>query len=55
MVNNPLEPGAGFATETNKVKIIYSSGDIEDIPLKDKRLVARDILDRIVMLKQRLN
>lgn len=55
VVNNPLEPGAGFATETNKVKIIYSSGDIEDIPLKDKRLVARDILDRIVMLKQRLN
>lgn len=51
IVNNPLEQGAGFATETNKVTIITRDGNVEDLPLASKNEVAREIWDRIVALQ----
>jgi phosphopantothenoylcysteine decarboxylase/phosphopantothenate--cysteine ligase len=52
VLNNPKEPGAGFGTDTNKVKFIFTQDKIEDIPLMDKRLVAYEILKRIVSLRK---
>lgn len=51
VLNNPKEPGAGFEADTNKVKFIFAQDKIEDIPLQDKRLVAHEILQRIVSLR----
>jgi phosphopantothenoylcysteine decarboxylase/phosphopantothenate--cysteine ligase len=43
--NNILEPGAGFAAETNHVYVATWYGDITEIPKMSKRLVARRLLD----------
>ncbi|HQE67427.1 MAG TPA: bifunctional phosphopantothenoylcysteine decarboxylase/phosphopantothenate--cysteine ligase CoaBC [Bacillota bacterium] len=50
--NDLNEAGAGFAAETNAVKLIDREGDIENIPLKMKDEIADIILDRIVNLKR---
>ncbi len=50
VVNNPKEPGAGFATDTNRVTIIHSSGWKEDLPLMPKESVAHHIWDRAMHL-----
>jgi phosphopantothenoylcysteine decarboxylase/phosphopantothenate--cysteine ligase len=41
-------PGSGFQHDTNIVKIIDKSGNIEELPLMDKKDVADRILDRIL-------
>ena len=45
VLNSPNEPGAGFMTDTNRVTIIDRDGASREYELKDKRLVARDIID----------
>ena len=50
--NDLNEAGAGFAAETNAVKLIDREGNIENIPLKMKDEIADIILDRIVNLKR---
>ncbi|MBF0476636.1 MAG: bifunctional phosphopantothenoylcysteine decarboxylase/phosphopantothenate--cysteine ligase CoaBC, partial [Deltaproteobacteria bacterium] len=50
VANDVSRPGAGFAVDTNIVKLLYPNGRIDDIPLKSKEDVARDIWDRIVEL-----
>ncbi len=45
VLNSPNEPGAGFMTDTNHVTIIERAGGCREYGLKDKRLVARDIID----------
>ncbi|MDZ7261862.1 MAG: bifunctional phosphopantothenoylcysteine decarboxylase/phosphopantothenate--cysteine ligase CoaBC [candidate division KSB1 bacterium] len=45
--NNPLEQGAGFGWDTNKVTLIDRWGTSEDLPLMSKRQVAERILDKI--------
>jgi phosphopantothenoylcysteine decarboxylase/phosphopantothenate--cysteine ligase len=47
VVNDALEPGAGFEIETNRVTIISREGDETDVPLQDKRGVADAILDAV--------
>ncbi|MCM1029402.1 MAG: bifunctional phosphopantothenoylcysteine decarboxylase/phosphopantothenate--cysteine ligase CoaBC [Pseudoflavonifractor sp.] len=48
VVNSLADPGAGFATDTNKVTIISRlSPEPHQFPLKSKREVARDIFDLI--------
>jgi phosphopantothenoylcysteine decarboxylase/phosphopantothenate--cysteine ligase len=47
VVNDALEPGAGFETETNRVTLISREGDETDVPLQDKRGVAEAILDAV--------
>ncbi len=46
VVNDATEPGAGFATETNRVTLIDRDGGTEDLALMSKRDVADILLDR---------
>ncbi|MCD6487449.1 MAG: bifunctional phosphopantothenoylcysteine decarboxylase/phosphopantothenate--cysteine ligase CoaBC [Syntrophobacterales bacterium] len=49
IVANELgRPGSGFQHDTNIVKIIDKSGNIEELPLMDKKDVADRILDRVL-------
>ncbi|MEA4848615.1 MAG: bifunctional phosphopantothenoylcysteine decarboxylase/phosphopantothenate--cysteine ligase CoaBC [Clostridiaceae bacterium] len=50
--NDLNEAGAGFAADTNAVKLIDREGNIESIPLKTKHEVADIILDRIRDIKR---
>lgn len=52
VANDLNEAGAGFAADTNVVKLIYGEGNIESIPLKKKHEVADIILDRIRDIKR---
>ena len=52
VANDLNEAGAGFAADTNVVKIIDREGNIESIPLKKKHEVADIILDRIRAIKR---
>ncbi|KJR96270.1 MAG: phosphopantothenoylcysteine decarboxylase [Peptococcaceae bacterium BRH_c4a] len=52
VANDVTEPGAGFGTDTNIVKLIYSGGRAEDLPLMEKSLVAHRILDAVLEIRQ---
>jgi phosphopantothenoylcysteine decarboxylase/phosphopantothenate--cysteine ligase len=47
VANDITVPGAGFAEETNIVKILDREGGSVDLPLMDKMDVAARILDRV--------
>lgn len=48
VVNSLADAGAGFGTDTNKIKIIYADGRSDStFPLKSKPEVAADILDAL--------
>ncbi len=47
VLNSLQDEGAGFGGDTNKVTIFSCTGQREAFPLKDKRLVAQDILNFI--------
>ncbi len=47
VVNDALEPGAGFEVDTNRVVILDRDGTRRDVPLASKREVADAILDAI--------
>ncbi len=47
VANDVSRKDAGFDTDTNIVKIIYSDGQIEDLALMTKDEVADLVLDRI--------
>lgn len=48
VANDVTKPGAGFNTATNLVKIISRGGEIEELPLMEKREVAKRIFDHIL-------
>ena len=50
VVNDVTQPGAGFGSDTNQVKIIYPSGQVKDLPLMTKEEVSQLILDEVVRL-----
>lgn len=50
VANDLTQTGSGFASETNRVKIIGPGEDTEDLPLMSKAKVAEHILERIVKL-----
>jgi len=50
VANDITQPGAGFAAETNIVKILDREGGSEDLPRMDKMDVAHRILDRVAEL-----
>ena len=52
VANDVSRTDAGFATDTNQVKIIYADGKIEDSPLLTKDEVAHLILDRAIGMKK---
>ncbi len=39
---------SGFKSDTNKVKLFFKNGEVQDLPLMDKFQVAHNILDAIV-------
>jgi phosphopantothenoylcysteine decarboxylase/phosphopantothenate--cysteine ligase len=50
VVNDVTKPGVGFGTDTNQVRILYSSGEEKDLPLMSKEEVSRLILDDVARL-----
>ncbi len=50
VANDVLEPGAGFAVETNRVTLIAADAAPESWPLMSKREVAERLLDRVAAL-----
>jgi phosphopantothenoylcysteine decarboxylase/phosphopantothenate--cysteine ligase len=53
VVNDVTQPGAGFSSDTNQVKIIYPSGKARDLPLMSKEEVSQVILNEVVGLLER--
>ncbi len=47
VLNSLKDKGAGFNTDTNKVKFIHKDGTVKDFELKMKTEVAQDIVDEI--------
>jgi phosphopantothenoylcysteine decarboxylase/phosphopantothenate--cysteine ligase len=47
VVNDALEPGAGFAVDTNRVALLERDGTARILPLQTKRAVADAILDAV--------
>ncbi|HXE56895.1 MAG TPA: bifunctional phosphopantothenoylcysteine decarboxylase/phosphopantothenate--cysteine ligase CoaBC [Gemmatimonadales bacterium] len=47
VVNDALEPGAGFEVDTNRVALIDRDGCIRLLPLRSKREIAAAILDAV--------
>lgn len=48
--NDILSPDAGFAADTNRIVLIDSNGQVEELPLMSKYEVADAILDKILPL-----
>jgi phosphopantothenoylcysteine decarboxylase/phosphopantothenate--cysteine ligase len=53
VANDVGAPGAGFEHDTNAVTLIGADGEVQDVPLIDKREVARVILDAVVARRNR--
>jgi phosphopantothenoylcysteine decarboxylase / phosphopantothenate---cysteine ligase len=49
--NDVSAPGAGFEHDTNEVILLRADGSVQDVPLSDKREVARAVLDAVVSLR----
>jgi phosphopantothenoylcysteine decarboxylase/phosphopantothenate--cysteine ligase len=47
VVNDALEPGAGFDHDTNRVALLGRDGSLSILPLQSKRDVAEAILDAV--------
>lgn len=50
VLNSLREQGAGFRYDTNKISIIDKEGVVVHFPLKEKRQVASDIVDKLATL-----
>ncbi len=51
VANDVSAPGAGFEHDTNQVLLLAADGAVQDVPLADKREVARAVLDAVVGLR----
>ncbi len=51
VANDLTEPGAGFRTDTNIIRIMDREGAVETFPLMDKQEVAGVILDRVKKIR----
>jgi phosphopantothenoylcysteine decarboxylase/phosphopantothenate--cysteine ligase len=54
VANDVSAPGVGFEHDTNAVKILGADGSTQDVPLADKRAIARAILDRVSTTRSNL-
>ena len=50
VLNSLNDSGAGFKSETNKIKILFKDGKIKTFELKTKKEVAKDIINEIIQL-----
>jgi phosphopantothenoylcysteine decarboxylase / phosphopantothenate---cysteine ligase len=46
--NDVTAPDAGFGVDTNRITILYPTGEPEELPLMSKSAVAHEILTRVV-------
>ena len=53
VANDVGAPGVGFEHDTNAVSIIEATGAREDVPLTDKRAIARAVLDAVLRHRSR--
>jgi phosphopantothenoylcysteine decarboxylase / phosphopantothenate---cysteine ligase len=51
VANDVAAPGVGFEHDTNAVMILGADGRREDVPLSDKRAVARAVLDAVLDIR----
>jgi phosphopantothenoylcysteine decarboxylase/phosphopantothenate--cysteine ligase len=51
VANDVAAPGVGFEHDTNAVVLVRADGVDQDVPLTDKRSVARAVLDAVVALR----
>ncbi len=49
--NDVSAPGVGFEHDTNQVVLVGADGIDKDVPLSDKRAVARAVIDAVVALR----
>ena len=54
MANDVSAPDAGFQHDTNAVTIVSADGLVHNVPLTDKRAVARAVLDAVVARRRAL-
>jgi len=50
VVNDVSQPGAGFRSDTNQVKILFPSGQAKDLPLMTKEETSSAILDQVAAI-----
>ena len=53
VANDVGAPGVGFEHDTNQVVLVGADGIDKDVPLSDKRAVARAVIDAVVALRPR--
>ena len=51
VANDVAEPGAGFEHDTNAVMIVSAHGPDTQVPMRDKRAIARAILDAVIEVR----
>ena len=54
VANDVTSSQAGFGVDTNQVKILHASGEVEDLPVMSKEEVATRILDHVVHLLKKV-
>ena len=52
VANDLKQEGAGFATDTNIAKLIFSNGKIEELPIMTKKELSKRIYDKIIDIIQ---
>ena len=50
VLNSMRDEGAGFGTDTNRVTMIDSSGNLEKFELKPKNQLAYDLVQRVIKM-----
>jgi phosphopantothenoylcysteine decarboxylase/phosphopantothenate--cysteine ligase len=53
VANDVSAPGVGFDHDTNAVTIFSSVGEVRQMPLADKKVIARAVLDAVVSFRHR--
>jgi phosphopantothenoylcysteine decarboxylase/phosphopantothenate--cysteine ligase len=53
VANDVSAPNVGFEHDTNEVVLLRADGTRQDVPLADKRMVARAVLDAVLDLRSR--
>jgi phosphopantothenoylcysteine decarboxylase/phosphopantothenate--cysteine ligase len=55
VANDVTAPGAGFEHDTNLVTLLFADGSAVDVPLAEKKAVARAVFDAILERRRRSN
>ncbi|NTW05894.1 MAG: bifunctional phosphopantothenoylcysteine decarboxylase/phosphopantothenate--cysteine ligase CoaBC [Peptococcaceae bacterium] len=53
VANDVSIPGSGFGSDSNRVKLFYSDGMVEELPLLSKLIVANKIIDAVKNIRSK--